>query len=77
MADRPDSLPVDPQLSGEAIRLRDQFAQLVDGGANPGDPGLVDLQLDNLARAIGEGIPLASYALGMAAITRVLGRKVE
>lgn len=77
MADRPDSLSVDPQLSGEAIRLRECFAQLVDGGANPGDPGLADIQLDNLARAIGEGIPLASYALGIAAVQRMLRGKGE
>lgn len=72
-----DQRPVDGELPREAISLRERFVQSLDGGTSPNDPGLADLELDNIARAIGEGIPLASYALGIAAVQRLLRREVK
>jgi hypothetical protein len=51
-----DDLPIDGELSREAVDLRRRFNELCEGGTSADDPTLAGLEMDNLAVALAFGI---------------------
>lgn len=65
-------LAIDLQLSEEPSSFLHGGSQIGEG-ASVSDPTLAALEVDNIARAIAEGSLSAQWALGVGAITRILG----